>query len=137
MKSEQRSKLVMMVEEEHTEPNETTPQGGESRMPGASRLRLRRLPVSVQISFSSENIFGQGTVTNLSERGCLVDFISKRVPSGASLTLQLDLPGRQGSIKVDQAVVCWTKGQRFGVQFVGITPQDAGCLHRFLISVRR
>lgn len=137
MKSAQRSGLLMMVEDDQTEVTETPPQGGESGMPGATRLRLRRLPVCVPVSFSGEYLFGQGSVSNLSERGCLVDFISQRVPSGASLTLQLDLPVRQGSIKVDQAVVCWTKGQSFGVQFVGITPQDAGCLHRFLSSVRR
>ena len=135
MKSEQRGDLV--VEDPNSESNGATPQGGESRMRGPKRLRLHRLPVSVPITFSGGYIFGQGSVLNLSDRGCLVDFITKRVPSGASLTLNLDLPGRQGAIKVDQAVVCWNKGQSFGVEFVGITPQDAARLYRFLLSVRR
>ncbi len=62
-------------------------------------------------------------MTDLSLGGCKVDSKAS-VYIGMYLTLQVYLPGRETPLKVDQAVVRWTKEQEFGLEFSSMEPEQ-------------
>ncbi len=101
------------------------------------KLRFRRLPVRCPITFSGDYIFGKGTVINVSEGGWKVQSHHTRVPKGAYLTLQISLPNEDTPIKVDEAVVRWSKGREFGLEFVRMQPEEQARLRRFIDTFDR
>ena len=99
-------------------------------------LRFRRSPASQPVTFSGDCVFGKGIVTNISDRGFKVKGQQTRyVPQGACLTLRLALPRPQGPLKVDQAVVRWSKGQEFGLELLQMQPTEQERLRRFITAL--
>ena len=97
------------------------------------RLFLR-YRVQFHSSFSSaENLAGEGVGLDLSVRGCRISSPT-RVTRGTELQLHLVLPENDhySPVDVERAVVQWTEGNEFGVEFLQLTTEAPERIRRFL-----
>ena len=84
---------------------------------GHSYVRANeRLPVGGRIYFSSDENEGDHTQVKL----------------GDDVTFFATLPDHQQAVLVDQARVCWSRGDEFGLAIGKITTQDAKRLKGFI-----
>jgi len=93
-----------------------------------------RFPVQFILGFFGQYSVGAGTVSNLSTAGCMVgsDLV---VLVGWSLKLRLNLPDQVAPLVVDQAVVRWSRGLAFGVEFLAMQLKEQERLHRFVSTL--
>lgn len=83
-----------------------------------------RFPVQFHSSFSSTNVVsGEGTLGNLSIRGCCV-FSLTEVKPGTTVQLRVDVSDDEPPLQVDQAIVRWHRDNCFGLEFVSLTPDE-------------
>ena len=90
-----------------------------------------RFEVDVPISFFGDQITGKGAITNLSAGGCAVKGDAK-TQIGAFLELNIDLPAPHQKLIVEVAVVRWSIGTKFGLDFLQLDPEQEKRLLRFL-----
>lgn len=99
------------------------------------QLRLRRLQVKFYclVAYSGTYLFGEGTLVDISERGCKVHSQDKRIPREEALvTMRIGLPAPHGALKVEVAVVRWAKERDFGIAFQQLKPAEEERLQEFL-----
>lgn len=99
--------------------------------------REPRFPVRFRSSLiaSSSRNYG-GTILNLSRSGCKVHSYLK-VLTGMDLRLCLYLPGEERSIEIERALVRWTRGVEFGLQFLDMQSQDSDRLFQFISALQK
>ncbi len=90
-----------------------------------------RVAIQLPISFSGEEIAGEGRLANISKEGCMV-VSHEQVEPEALLGLQIHLPENDSLMEVDLAVVRWTHGGKFGLEFIQMHPDERERLHRVL-----
>jgi hypothetical protein len=90
------------------------------------RVRLR-----FPVTFTSGARIGQGQVLDVTLPGCLIES-SVAVEDAQSLQLELFLPGLTFPVSVTLGVVRWTKGKRFGVEFIKMHESQQRILQRFV-----
>jgi hypothetical protein len=88
-----------------------------------------RVPIIFPLTFSGEQLHGEGTVLNLSIRGCAMES-DARPGSGSILNLTLQPEEYRPPIKIDLAVVRSGLGKRFGLEFLQVHPGDEERLRR-------
>lgn len=82
--------------------------------------RFPRFPVQFRSSFSSVHVVGgEGTLLDLSIRGCRVDS-ETQVQPGTNLELRIHLPDHEPPIQVELASVRWARGREFGLEFTSM-----------------
>jgi len=79
--------------------------------------RCERLPVSFPVLYSGEDGTGQGQAADLSMLGCAVRSDAAVEPK-TYLKLQLSMPDGDASLDIELAVVRWSHGGIFGVEFI-------------------
>lgn len=84
-----------------------------------------RVPVRCPCGFSSVQLAGEGTVINLSSKGCAVESPTA-VPTGTYLEVWIVTPDRSFAAIVDAAFVVWSGEDRFGMKFLRIRPEEEG-----------
>ena len=92
-----------------------------------------RTHVDMQVFFSSSNKtdIREGTMFDLSARGCAVTSMSSVQPgSVVRILIRATDPG--SPITIESAAVRWTEGGEFGVEFLGLSEIDERRLHRLL-----
>ena len=105
-----------------------------SEPPGEKRQH-RRFPVQFRSSFSSVNIVGgEGALADLSVRGCRVES-RIAVKPGTELQLKVHLPNESAPLGISVAVVRWSRGETFGVEFMDMKDEEWKRLGRFIKSV--
>jgi len=83
-----------------------------------------RFPVRFRSSFTSLNIVGgDGTLLDLSLRGCRIDSLVEVRP-GTSLELRIAASEDEPPLKIQEAVVRWSRIQQFGLEFVTLAPEE-------------
>ncbi|MBK5282489.1 MAG: PilZ domain-containing protein [Nitrospiraceae bacterium] len=83
-----------------------------------------RFHVQFRSSFSSiAMVGGEGTVVDLSIRGCRIDSPIDVQP-GASLEVRIAAIEHEPPIQIQQALVRWSRGRQFGLEFVTMTPEE-------------
>jgi hypothetical protein len=83
-----------------------------------------RFPVQFRSSFTSTNVTGgEGSVVDLSVRGCRIES-STHTLSGTVLELRIYVSDHEAPLGIDQAIVRWTRGRFFGVEFVSLQPEE-------------
>jgi hypothetical protein len=92
-----------------------------------------RYVVQFPITFSGEQIEGEGTASNLSTQGCAVES-ERSAPLGSYIKLRLYLPD-QVPIPVDVAAVRWSRSRAFGLEFIGMAIEDQQRLQRFVAAL--
>jgi PilZ domain-containing protein len=82
-------------------------------------------------SFSGEGVRAPGVILDLSPSGCRARSDS---PSGIgeSLGVLIDVPRYQTPLHVTRAVVRWSKGQEFGMEFLHIELDDEQRLNQLM-----
>ena len=88
-----------------------------------------RLPVKWLVLYGNKEVFGQGTVLNVSQAGCHVAAMMP-VAVGMRLKLWIFTPHREDPLYVGEARVRWAKVSRFGLELHRLLVTD----HRWLLS---
>ncbi len=96
-----------------------------------------RFRVQFPISFSGDDIAGEGTVLDISKRGWKATVVTSTLSlqRGTYLKLRLSLPDQAPPMDVDLAVVRWAKGREFGLEFRMIGSEQEERLHRFVSTL--
>jgi hypothetical protein len=82
--------------------------------------RGRRLALSCRVFVFGEDDFeAEGTLMDISTSGCRA-VSTVEVQRGMIVKLSVFLPDHQWPLRVEEAIVRWTNGQEFGVEFTSI-----------------
>jgi hypothetical protein len=92
-----------------------------------------RIRIKFPVKFTSGSQVGDGQVLDLTSPGCLIES-PVTVRETQSLQLELCLPGLEFPLSVPLGVVRWTKGKRFGVEFIKMQESQQVTLKRFLVQ---
>ena len=96
-----------------------------------SRL-ARRVPHLGRVSFFGDWPFrGSGHLQDLSTTGCQV-FSEISLQVGMELQLSFAVDTNERDILIELARVRWTRGDRYGMEFLGIDPLERERLRLFL-----
>ena len=83
-----------------------------------------RFHVQFRSSFSSiAMVGGEGTVVDLSIRGCRIESPTDVQP-GASLEVRIAVIEHEPPVQVQQAIVRWSRGRQFGLEFETMVPEE-------------
>lgn len=83
-----------------------------------------RFHVQFRSSFSSiAMVGGEGSVVDLSIRGCRIESPTDVQP-GASLEVRIATIEHEPPIQIQQALVRWSRGQQFGLEFETMVPEE-------------
>ena len=91
----------------------------------------QRIPVKIPVLFTIGAHLGEGRVLDITVPGCLIDS-PVTVHKGQSMRLKLLLPGLKRPLAVSLAVVRWTNGNQFGVEFIKMDESQRLLLDRFM-----
>ena len=100
-------------------------------VPGPCLLSFSQFALSISFTGDAE---GEGTVVNLSAKGCKVES-DAAVRVGEAMSLIILLPDQKCPTTVDLAMVRWAKGHAFGLEFISIGASEALRIRDFLVSV--
>ena len=100
-------------------------------VPGPCLLSFSQFALSISFTGDAE---GEGTVVNLSARGCKVES-DAAVRVGEAMSLIILFPDQKCPTTVDLAMVRWAKGHAFGLEFISIGASEALRIRDFLVSV--
>ncbi len=85
-------------------------------------MPLRKYPrfvADLPVSFSGENIAGEGILIDISLGGCAVS--SDTCPAfGSVITLRIHLYGDDSPLVINLAAVRWSDREKFGVEFIQV-----------------
>jgi hypothetical protein len=76
-----------------------------------------RMPARFALTFTSQNISGQGTATNLSMGGCNFDS-NTPLATGMVLRMELQIAADVAPVVVDAAAVRYARDRSVGVEFL-------------------
>ena len=93
--------------------------------------KARRVELRCTIGFSSGEIEGDATVTNISTAGCRAES-DINMAEGLDVHVQLHLPDLSPPIKVERASVRWVAGNAFGLNFILFFPSERARLRALL-----
>jgi hypothetical protein len=103
----------------------------------SERRQDRRISIIFRSEFlSAEKSAGEGSVQDLSIRGCRVRAAST-VQLNDTFRMQLFLPQCSPPIHIEQARVRWVNGQEFGCQFLSMLPDERARLLEVLTALER
>jgi hypothetical protein len=94
-----------------------------------------RYAVEYAGSFLGNGINSQGRILNLSTAGCRgsSEGVIRR---DALLRVVIDVPRFLAPLQVDRAIVRWSSGNEFGLEFVGISFNDQERLHGLILAIK-
>jgi len=83
-----------------------------------------RFHVQFRSAFSSiAMVGGEGSVVDLSIRGCRIESPTDVQP-GASLEVRIAAIEHEPTIQIQQALVRWSRGRQFGLEFETMVPEE-------------
>ena len=78
---------------------------------------------------------GEGQVIDVSVRGCGVES-EMPLSSGTYLELRVSPPDHDSPVEVELARVQWSRGGKFGTEFVRMQAKDEEHLRRFVMALQ-
>lgn len=97
--------------------------------------KARRVELRCTLGFSSGEIEGDATITNISTSGCRAES-DINVAEGLVFQVIIQLPGQSPSVKVERASVRWASGTAFGLNFILFFPSERERLRTFLETIK-
>ena len=97
------------------------------------RRKNKRVPVEYTVAFLGNGITASGEILDLSLSGCRARS-DAGIAIGTSLDVLIDAPPYQTLLEVNLAMIRWSKGQQFGLEFSDMSPDDQQRLHELIIS---
>ena len=96
--------------------------------------KARRVEVRCTLRFSSGEIEGEGTITNISTSGCRAES-DINMAEGLDAQILIHLPDQSPPMNVERASVRWVSGDAFGLSFILFFPSERARLHTFLEKI--
>ena len=93
----------------------------------------QRIRIKFPVMFTTGCQVGEGQILDLTIPGCLIDS-PVAVLEGQSLQLELLLPDFKFPLSVMLAVVRWTQGRHFGVEFIKMHESQQRILQQFVVQ---
>ena len=93
--------------------------------------KARRVELRCFLRFSSGEIEGEGTITNISTSGCRAES-DINMAEGLDVLLLIHLPNQSSPVKVERAAVRWVSGNAFGLNFILFFPSERSRLRTFI-----
>lgn len=97
--------------------------------------KARRVELRCTIAFSSGEVEGDATVTNISTAGCRADS-DINMAEGLDVQVLLHLPDQSPPVKVERASVRWVSGNAFGLNFILFFPSERARLRTFIENIK-
>jgi c-di-GMP-binding flagellar brake protein YcgR len=98
------------------------------------RREYVRIPVRFQLTFSGQQVSGEGTVLNLSRQGCTIETATP-TPHGELLFLRVQKSDGQPLFEIEAAVVRFISEKSVGVEFVRIQDREMERLERIIVNL--
>lgn len=100
---------------------------------GSCLLSFSQFTLSISFAGDAE---GEGSVINLSPKGCMVES-EAAVKVAEAMSLIILLPDRKPPTTVDLAIVRWAKDDAFGLEFISMGANETARLLEFLGSIEK
>jgi hypothetical protein len=97
--------------------------------------KTRRVQLRCTLGFSSGEIEGDATVTNISTGGCRAES-DINLAEALDVQLAIQLPDQSTPVKVERASVRWISGRAFGLSFVLFFPSERARLRTFIEKIK-
>lgn len=97
--------------------------------------KARRVELHCTIGFSSGEVEGDATVTNISTAGCRAES-DINMAEGLDVHVLLHLPDQLPPVKVERASVRWVSGNAFGLNFILFFPSERARLRTLLENTK-
>jgi hypothetical protein len=97
--------------------------------------KARRVELRCILRFSSGEIEGEGTITNISTSGCRAES-DINMAEGLDVQIMIQLPNQSSPVKVERAAVRWVSGNAFGLNFILFFPSERSRLHAFIENIK-
>jgi PilZ domain len=94
------------------------------------RRKHPRFRVELPCSFMADEATGEGTVLDLSMEGCCMRS-STPLLKGTYVDLFISLPGQIPPLPIELAVIRWSKGPVFGLEFIRIADKHLARLRDY------
>jgi hypothetical protein len=98
--------------------------------------KARRVELRCTLGFSSGELEGDATITNISTSGCRAES-DINMAEELNVHVLLQLPGQSPPVKIERASVRWVSGNAFGLSFVLFFPSERARLRTFLESLKK
>ena len=97
--------------------------------------KARRVELRCILRFSSGEIEGEGTITNISTSGCRAES-DINMAEGLDVQIIIFLPDQSPPVKVERASVRWVSGDAFGLSFILFFPSERARLRTFIEHIK-
>jgi hypothetical protein len=97
--------------------------------------KARRVELRCFLRFSSGEIEGEGTITNISTSGCRAES-DINMAEGLDVQILIQLPNQSSPVKVERAAVRWVSGNAFGLNFILFFPSERSRLRTFIEKIK-
>jgi hypothetical protein len=103
---------------------------------GRQIRKARRVELRCTLGFSSGEIEGDATITNISTSGCRAES-DINLAEGLVVQVIIQLPNQSLPVKVERASVRWVSGNAFGLNFILFFPSERARLRTFLDHMKK
>lgn len=97
--------------------------------------KARRVELRCTLGFSSGEVEGEGTITNISTSGCRAES-DINMAEGLDVQVIIQLPNQSSPVKVERAAVRWVSGRAFGLGFILFFPSERARLRTFIDKIK-
>lgn len=97
--------------------------------------KARRVELRCTLGFSSGEIEGNATITNISTAGCRAES-DINLAEGLDVHLVVQLPDQSPPVKIERASVRWVSGCAFGLSFILFFPSERARLGTFIEKIK-
>ena len=97
--------------------------------------KARRVELRCTLGFSSGEVEGDATITNISTSGCRAES-DINMAEGLVVQIIIQLPGQLPPVKVERASVRWVSSNTFGLNFILFFPSERDRLRAFIEKIK-
>jgi PilZ domain len=97
--------------------------------------KTRRVELCCALKFSSGEIEGDATITNISTSGCRAES-DINMAEGLDVQVALQIPNYTPPVRVERALIRWVSGRAFGLSFILFFPSERARLRAFLEKLK-
>jgi hypothetical protein len=99
---------------------------------GLQRRTQLRASVQLPTTFLTPKVVGGGVIQDASRKGLRIETLEP-VSLGMAFAIQVYFPHEREPLKIEEAVVQWTKGTQFGVRFTKLNDEVLPRLDTFYV----
>ena len=97
--------------------------------------KYARYPVGYAGTFSGERVSAPGIIVDLSTAGCRARSATE-FNKGEYLEVSINVPRFEHPLHVPLAVIRWSSGQEFGMEFIQMEPDDQRQLRELIQAIK-